>query len=132
MKSILLAMAFIFSGLASAYTTGDKIHFQRDGVYVNSVHNKSLCLDRSGNYRATVTTCVKWEREQGDRNCVKWGKKTISQPMRSTRVRCSQRSGDECSTYTEVEYRQGRTRHVKYYNNNDDYQYTRKVNIPSC
>lgn len=132
MKSMIMALVFAFSGLASAYTTGDKIHFQRDSVYVNSLYNKSLCLNSNGSYEAVVRTCLKYRREDGDRNCVKWGKKKIYQPASSTRMRCTQRRGDKCVSYARVAYNQRRTRYVKHYRNNDDFKYEQKVTIRRC
>lgn len=137
MKAILAAAAFLVSAAAfgNGYMTGDKIHFQKDSTWVNSYYNKTICLNDVDVYEAVVTTCVKWNNgRDDDRNCMKYGKKKIFQPMVSTRLRCDSWGGrdSDCDSWVTVDYVQSPKRTVKFFDEGDQLKKTVTYTIKAC
>lgn len=133
MKALISTMAFLVSLSAFGYMTGDKIHFQKDSTWVNSYYNKSLCLNDQDVYEAVVSVCTKYVNNgSDDRTCVRRGTKKIYQPMVSTRLRCDDWSGDNCSSWVRVDYVQSPKRTVKFYNDKDQLTKTASYTIKSC
>jgi len=131
MKS-LIVLAVLASTSTFASVVGH-IEFQKASTWVNAFYSKSLCLDGK-TYKATVSTCLKYENQGGDegRVCVKRGKKNISQPMVSTRLRCNGYSSDDCVSYERVAFVQSPNITVKFFNNQDDLIRTEEITVPSC
>lgn len=134
MKNLLVLASLLFATSAMAgFVTGDKIHFQSESTYVSAVFNKTLCFDGES-FHATFTKCIEWQRDQDDRNCIKYGKITATQPQSSTRLRCAEYRGNDgdCKRWERVSYEQSEVRNVKYFNNDDDLIKEEKVIIPVC
>lgn len=130
MKSLIAGLALLSTSAFAGSVVGH-IHFQADSTYVNAYYNKSLCQDGT-NFYATVSACTKWERNDGERECVKRGKKFISQPMTSTRLKCASYDDGDCVSYKKVSYTQSPAVTVKFYNNDDQLVRTEEVFVPSC
>ena len=133
MKSTLLAIAFLISGSAFARTSGAHIHFQKDSTWVNALYSRTLCLNSATDtYEATISVCVEWRNEDGDRDCVQRGTKMAFQPRVSTRQRCARYSNDDCKAYETVAYVQSPERNVTIYDNEDQVVGTKMVTVPFC
>ncbi|MEC7275899.1 MAG: hypothetical protein VXV96_06230 [Bdellovibrionota bacterium] len=130
MKKLIVAAALLSSSAFAGSIVGH-IHFQSASTWVNAYTSKSLCLDGS-TYRATVNKCLRYERDGGERTCVRRGKVAISQPMESTRQRCARMSDDTCVSYETVRYVQSPNVLVKFYDNDDNLVRTKTVTVPSC
>lgn len=128
-KFLALALLFI-SVSASAYVTGDKIHFQKDSTYVSAVYSKSLCLD-GDTYRAVISKCLQWSNGD-DRTCLRTGKVRATQPMVSTRQRCAVQGEDRCQRWETVRYVQDPVRTVTFFNSNGDELKTETVIVKAC
>lgn len=130
MKKLIAVVLFSLTSLAFASNTGH-VHFQSESTWVNPVTNKTLCYD-NGMFYAKVVSCVETRLVRGEEECVKWGKKTISQPVNSTRMVCLEESGDNglCTMYGMVAYGQSVERDVDYYGTG--YNRTGTVTVPCC
>jgi hypothetical protein len=130
MKS-LIVLAALASTSSFAGVVGH-IHFQKASTWVNAFYSKSLCLDGK-TYKATIATCLKYENNGDEgRTCVKRGKKNVSQPMVSTRLRCNGYSDDDCVSYERVSYVQSPNITVKFTDRDGDLVRTEEITVPSC
>lgn len=132
MKKLIAVAFFVLSGIAFASNTGH-IHFQADSTWVNPVTNRTLCYD-NGTFYAKVAACVQTRNIRGDEECVRWGKKTISQPANSTRMVCLEsrgRSGN-CARWGMVAYNQDRNRDVDYEGDRGGVYRSETVTVPAC
>lgn len=130
MKSFIAAVMLLSTSAFAGNVVGH-IHFQSESTWVNAYYSKSLCVD-GDMFKATITKCLRWENEDGDRTCVRRGKVRATQPMVSTRQRCARFSDDRCVSYETVRYEQSRNVLVKFYNNSDDLVRTETVRVPDC
>ncbi len=130
MKKLILAAAIVISSIAGADT--GHVHFQKASTYVHPVYNKTLCFDGE-NFNARVNKCLRFSGRDND-TCTRWGKKTITQPMESTRKVCVDDGGrGQCRDFETVSYVQSRTRIVNYYGPRGNRVIrTEKVRVPSC
>ena len=135
LSKVLTLLIFInvtaFAGGVGTIVGGDKILFQQDSIFVNSVYNKSLCYDR-GIYYATIKNhCFKSINVGNDQTeCISKGSLKTTQPIESVRERCSKFEENNCVETKMVPFIQSRVRNIRYINNNSEY--TKKIKIPSC
>lgn len=129
---LLVALLVLASTSVFAKTVDGHIHFQKASTYVSAYYNKTLCLD-GDTFKAEVSTCTKKERDgEGETVCVRYGKKTISQPMQSTRTICARKSEDECLAYKTVPFFQSANVDVNVYSNQDVLVDSFVVTVPNC
>jgi hypothetical protein len=132
MKNLLALAFFMLSTLAFASNTGH-IHFQADSTWVNPVTNRTLCYD-NGTFYAKVASCIQTRMVRGDEECMRWGKKTISQPANSSRMVCVEERGrsGQCVRYARVSYNQSRDRDVDFEGDRGGVIRSEVVTIPAC
>ena len=130
MKKLIVAAALLSSSAFAGSIVGH-IHFQSASTWVTAYTSKSLCLDGS-TYRATVNKCLRYERNGGERTCVRRGKVAISQPMESTRQRCASFEEDECVEYERVPLKQSPKRILEIKDRDGSIKKLKKHVIPNC
>jgi hypothetical protein len=132
MKKLIAVAFFVLSGIAFASNTGH-IHFQADSTWVNPVTNRTLCFD-NGTFYAKVPACLRTRMVRGDDECVKWGKKTISQSANSSRMVCLEERGESgiCVEYGMVSYNQDRDRDVDFQGSRGPVTRSITLTVPSC
>lgn len=132
MKKLIAVLAMLVITSAFASNTGH-VHFQADSTWVNPVTNKSLCFDGETFY-AKVTTCVETRMVRGGEECMRYGKKTISQPANSTRRVCLEERGrsGNCVRYGNAAYNQSATRRVDFEGDRGGVIRTEYITVPSC
>lgn len=134
---ILLATLLSVSAFGRQYDSirGDKVHFQSESTWVSAVYNKTLCVDGDV-FRATITKCMEWQRDDDNRRCVRRGKIQATQPMESTRLRCSNwgDNGDHggCREWVRVRYYQNPVKEVQFLDEDDHVLFTETVTVPNC
>lgn len=130
MKKLILMTALLATS-AFASNTGH-VHFQADSTWVNPVTNRTLCFE-DGEFRARVSSCIETRMMRGGEECVRWGKKWITQPANSTRLVCIEERGrGECAEYGRVAYTQSRQRRVTFYADRGGATRTEIITVPSC
>ena len=141
MKKLMIIAAMLFSASALAdqiVPRNAHYTFQSASTWVNAVYNKSLCLN-GDTYEATVLSCLAYrEAGDGERECDKYGKIEISQPMVSTRQRCAQTDDDgDCESYETVEFVQEPTRTINWVRVDSDsgseyFVKSETLTVPAC
>ena len=130
MKKFFLMLALMTTSALAANT--GHVHFQADSTWVNPVTSRSLCFE-NGEFRAMVSKCIETRMMRGGEECVRWGKKWITQPANSTRLVCADDGGrGECRDLVRVPYVQSRERRVTYYADRGGATRTEIVTVPAC
>ena len=84
------------------------------------------------NYDIIKCKCLRYERNGGERTCVRRGKVAISQPMESTRQRCARFEEDECVEYERVPLKQSPKRILEIKDRDGSIKKLKKHVIPNC
>jgi hypothetical protein len=110
---------------------GGSVHFQKNSTWVNMVYNKNLC-HKDKTYYAPSVKCLKWDHSDDSRKCVKKIPITMTQPERSTRLRCGKFDGNDCIRWDTINYHQKPIRLVKFKDEDNNVVRVEKLKIKSC
>jgi hypothetical protein len=130
----LLSIYFIslsaFAGVGGI--DGGSVHFQKNSTWVNMVYSKSLCY-KNKTYFAPSKKCLKWENSgSDDRTCVKEVMITMTQPEKSTYLRCAKYEDDRCVKWDIIDYHQKPSRLVKFKDEDNRVIRIEKLRVKSC
>lgn len=127
--SIYLLSLSAFAGVGGI--DGGSVHFQKNSTWVNMVYSKKLCY-KDKTYFAPSKKCLKWNNDQDDRKCLKSIPIIMTQPEKSSRLRCRKFEGNDCVRWDEVLFIQKPDRVVKFKDQDDNVIRVEKLRVKSC